>query len=163
MTIDGVLDLSKARKRAKAVLGEVAHDRDPLAEKRAEKRKAEEEKRKAEEAASNTLKSVAEDYLKRGKGLRGKSLNLRSLKLRKSTFERNIFPRLGADPIDDIRRSDITKLLDRIEDECGPTAADQALAFLSRVFSWHASRSDDFRSPIVRGMARTSETERARQ
>jgi hypothetical protein len=54
MTIDGVLDLSKARKRAKALLGEVAHDRDPLAEKR-----------EAEEAASNTLKSIAEDYLKR--------------------------------------------------------------------------------------------------
>ena len=144
MTIDGVLDLSKARKRAKALLGEVAHDRDPQAEKRAEKRKA-------EEAASNTLKSVAEDYLKRGKGLRGKSLNLRSLKLRKSTFERNIFPRLGADPIDDIRRSDITKLLDRIEDECGPTPADQALAFLSRVFSWHASRSDDSVPPSFVG------------
>src|SRR5271169_1698893 len=31
MTINGVLDLSKARKRAKALLGEVAHGRDPLA------------------------------------------------------------------------------------------------------------------------------------
>jgi hypothetical protein len=146
MTINGVLDLSKARKRAKALLGEVAHGRDPLAEKR-----------KAEVTATNTLKSIAEDYLKR----EGKSLG--SLKLRKSTFERNIFPTLGSLPIDDIRRSDITKLLDKIEDQCGPTAADQALAILRRLFSWHASRSDDFRSPIVRGMARTSETERARQ
>jgi len=29
--------------------------------------------------------------------------------------------------------------------------------------SWHAGRSDDFRSPIVRGMTRTSPKERARQ
>src|SRR5215218_2297544 len=28
--------------------------------------------------------------------------------------------------------------------------------------NWHASRSDEFRSPIVRGMARTSGRERAR-
>src|SRR5215211_5757819 len=28
--------------------------------------------------------------------------------------------------------------------------------------NWHASRSDEFRSPIVRGMARTSGKERAR-
>jgi hypothetical protein len=28
--------------------------------------------------------------------------------------------------------------------------------------NWHASRSDEFRSPIVRGMARTSSKERAR-
>jgi hypothetical protein len=50
MTINGVLDLSKARKRAKALLGEVAHGRDSLAEKR-----------KAKVTAANTLKSIAED------------------------------------------------------------------------------------------------------
>ena len=33
--------------------------------------------------------------------------------------------------------------------------ADHVLAYLRRVMTWHASRSDDFRSPIVRGMART--------
>jgi hypothetical protein len=112
MTINGVLDLSKARKRAKALLGEVAHGRDSLAEKR-----------KAKVTAVNTLKSIAEDYLKR----EGKSL--RSLKLRKSTFERNIFPTLGTLPIDDIRRSDITKLLDKI-DGCRPGVGNPAPAIL---------------------------------
>jgi integrase len=37
------------------------------------------------------------------------------------------------------------------------------LAYLSRLFNWHASRSDEFRSPIVRGMARINAKERARQ
>jgi integrase len=40
--------------------------------------------------------------------------------------------------------------------------ADKTLAFLSKLFSWHASRSDEFRSPIVRGMARTKPQERTR-
>jgi integrase len=37
------------------------------------------------------------------------------------------------------------------------------LAYLRRVMTWHASRSDDFRSPIVRGMARTRPSQRRRQ
>src|SRR5260221_12659419 len=36
MAIDGVLGLEAARKRARALLGEVAHDRDPLGERRAD-------------------------------------------------------------------------------------------------------------------------------
>ena len=65
--------------------------------------------------------------------------------------------------IDAMRRSDIVRLLDGIEDENGPVMADKALAFLSRVFSWHASRSDEFRSPLVRGMSRSKPKERARE
>jgi integrase len=41
--------------------------------------------------------------------------------------------------------------------------ADGVLSFLRRVFNWHASRSDDFASPIVRGMSRTRPKERARE
>src|SRR5262249_13794238 len=48
-----------------------------------------------------------------------------------------------------------------IEDR-GPVMADKVLGILSRIFNWHAARSDDFRSPIIRGMARTSDSERAR-
>src|SRR4029077_7457519 len=32
--------------------------------------------------------------------------------------------------------------------------ADLTLAYLRRIMNWHAVRSDDYRSPIVRGMAR---------
>jgi integrase len=54
-------------------------------------------------------------------------------------------------------------LLDRIEDESGPVMADRTLAIVRRILNWHASRSDDFRSPIVRGMARTKPKARARE
>ena len=40
--------------------------------------------------------------------------------------------------------------------------ADVTLAVLRRVFHWHALRSDEFRSPIVRGMSRWSTKEHRR-
>jgi integrase len=65
--------------------------------------------------------------------------------------------------IDAIRRSDIVRLLDAIEDERGPSMAHLTLAYLGRVFNWHASRDDDFRTPVVRGMGRINAKERARK
>jgi hypothetical protein len=51
-------------------------------------------RRKEEATATNTLKAVAEKYLAR------EGRNLRSLKNRKRVFERDIFPTLGALPIE---------------------------------------------------------------
>src|SRR5439155_3979818 len=145
MTIDGVLGLAAARKRAKSLLGEVANDRDPLRERR-----------KAVEAQENTLRSIAEEYLIR----EGKKL--RTVDQRREMLERLVYPKLGARQIDDIRRSDIVRLLDQIEDDSGPVMADRTLATIRKLMNWHASRSDEFRTPIVRGMARTSGKDRAR-
>lgn len=145
LAIKAALKLGEARKEARAIIGAVAKGGDPLAERR-----------KVEAEASNTLRSVAQNYFTR----EGK--NLRTVKDRQNTFSRLIYPRLGAHQIEDIKRSDIVRLLDRIEDENGPVMADRTLGYLRRVFSWHASRTDDFRSPMVRGMARTDPAERAR-
>jgi integrase len=145
LTLDGVLDLKIARKEAKAVLGAVARGRDPLVERR-----------KKAMAASNTLRSVAEQFLNR----EGRSL--RSVDQRRAVLERLVFPKLGARQIDDIKRSDIVRLLDNIEDERGPRMAHVVLAYLSKLMNWHASRNDDFRSPIVRGMGRIKPGERNR-
>jgi integrase len=74
-----------------------------------------------------------------------------------------VLPKLGDRQIGDITRTDIVRLLDRIADHSGAPMADHVLAYLRRVMTWHASRSDDFRSPIVRGMARTRPSQRRRQ
>jgi Arm DNA-binding domain/Phage integrase family/Phage integrase central domain len=145
-TLKDVLSLKEARKEARAVLGSVARGHDPVAERR----------REAMEA-TNTLTAIAEDYLAR------EAKRLRSIAERRRIFQRYIYPKLGARQIDSIRRSDIIRLLDRIEDESGPAMADYVLAMLRRLMGWHASRDDEFRSPIVRGMARTKPRERARQ
>jgi integrase len=139
------LGLLEARKEAKAILGRVAKGGDPLGEKR-----------KAAQAPANSLRSVAEAFLQR------EGPKLRSVGERRRTFERLIFPVLGSRQIDSIRRSDIVKLLDGIEDHSGPRMAHVVLAYISRVFNWHAGRHDEFRSPLVRGMGRINAQERAR-
>ena len=142
----GGLSLDKARREARKVIGAAASGGDPLTERR-----------KKAALATNTLQSVAENFLNR----EGKKL--RSVEERRSTLERLVYPKLGSRQIDDIRRSEIVDLLDKIEDQNGPVAADKTLAYLRKIMNWHAGRSDDFRSPIVRGMARTKPKERQRQ
>jgi integrase len=144
MTLKANLKLGEARKEAKAILGKVAKDGDPLAEKR-----------KAAAAADNTLQSVCENYFAR----EGKKL--RTVSDRQRTLHRLVYPKLGARQIDLIERKDIVRLLDKIEDENGARMADITLAYLRKVLNWHAARTE-YRSPIVRGMARTKPAERAR-
>jgi integrase len=105
-------------------------------------------------SSAGTLQATCEEYLRRS--------TLRSAAWRKKQLERLVYPTLGSKPIDEVRRSDIVALLDRVEEESGGPMADQALAIIRRILNWHASRSDDFRSPIVRGMARTRPKELAR-
>jgi integrase len=141
----GALSLDAARREARKHLGEVAKGGDPLKERRRESA-----------AASDTLRAITESYLRR----EGKKI--RTMDERRRTLERLVLPSFGMRPIDDIGRSDIVRLLDKIEDTSGPVMADRTLAYLRKVMNWHATRSDTFRSPIVRGMARTKQAERAR-
>lgn len=140
------LSLDKARREAKAVIGDVTKGGDPLTERR-----------RAAQAAENTLRSIAEEFLAR------EGAKHRTNDQRRANLERLIFPTLGARQVGDIRRSEITRLLDKIADERGPVMADSALSSLRRIMNWHETRSDDFNSPIKRGMARTSHSERRRQ
>jgi integrase len=146
LTIRTGVGLTAARREARKVLGDVAKGHDPIGDRR-----------RKQGLALNTLGAIAEEYFAR----EGK--RLRTADFRRAALERLVLPRFRSTPIGDISRSDIVRLLDKIEDERGPVAADRALAYLRRLMSWHASRSDDFRSPIVSGMARTRPSERARQ
>jgi Arm DNA-binding domain/Phage integrase central domain/Phage integrase family len=146
-TLDGKLSLSEARKKARGIQGKVANGHDPVVERR---------KKKAE--ATNTLQAIGDEYLARvGK-------KLRSYKERKRILEKYVWPRLGSRQIDEIRRVEVIRLLDKVEDENGPVMADHVLAILRRLMSWHAARAEDFRTPLVKGMGRAAPArERARQ
>jgi integrase len=146
----GKITPEQARTRAQAILGTVAHGRDPA-----------DERRKTRGAAGNTLRGVIENYLARGAYDREKR-KLRTVEMLRATFERLVYPTLGARQIGEIRRSEINRLLDKIEDERGPRMASLTLAYLGRVMNWHAGRDDDFRSPIGRGMSRGGATKRSR-
>jgi integrase len=141
----GKITPEQARTLALSILGAVASGRDPA-----------KERRKAKAAAENTLRNVAENYLAREGG------QLRTVDVRRATLQRLVYPALGARQIDEIKRSEINRLLDNIEDDHGPRMASLTLAYLRRLMNWHAARSDDFRSPIVRGMGRGVTTKRDR-
>ena len=103
-------------------------------------------KRKADAAKADTLTAICENYLKREGG------KLRTLDQRVSILKRLIYPALGDKPIGSIKRSEIVAMLDKIEDHNGPRAADVALGVLRRILHWHEQRTDEFRSPVIRGM-----------
>jgi integrase len=131
--------LGSARTLALDARGEVEKGRDP----------------RSSGAADDTLQSVCEEYLSRAK--------LRSKDWYAGVLERLVYPKLGTRLIGDIKRSEIVRLLGKIEDRSGPVMADRTLAIVRRIMNWHASRSDDFRSPIVKGMARVKPKSRARE
>jgi integrase len=103
---------------------------------------------------AETFQAVAEEYLSR------EGSKLRTADVRRAQLER-LYPLLGARPVGEIRRQEIVRLLDKIEDERGREAAHRALMLVSKIFNWHASRSE-FKSPIVRGMGRTANVSRQR-
>ncbi|MHC2415860.1 integrase [Bradyrhizobium diazoefficiens] len=109
-------------------------------------------------ARSDTFEVVAERYLKRfvdGKRRSGPQIR---------KMVEKIYPVWGKKPFESIRRSDVSKLLDDIEEMRGPRAADVTLATLRRMMSKYAVGQDDYSSPIREGMARIENpSERARE
>lgn len=103
-----------------------------------------------------TFTAIAEGYLTR------KAKDHRSRGKTEATLKRLVYPTFGHRPIDSITRGDVVRLLDGIEDDNGPVMANEVLGIISRVFDWHATRSDTFRSPIVKGMKRAGGQARSR-
>ena len=143
------LTLASARKVAADALHDLAEGNDP-AKTRAEA------KIKDAAAKADTVAAVCQEYLGR------EGHKLRTVDQRESVLRRLVYPAMGERPVASVKRSEIIRLLDKIEDEKGPRMADVALSVLRRIFNWHALRNDDFSSPIIRGMGRTNTKERER-
>ena len=141
LTLSGGLSLAAARKCAGDALLAVEQGIDPAGAKK-------EDRAKAATAKANTVRSLCETYLRR------EANKIRTGRERGLILERLVYPAIGDVPLTELKRSHTVKLLDVIEDANGPKMADLVLAFLRRIFAWHASRVDDFNSPIVRGMSR---------
>jgi integrase len=73
----------------------------------------------------------------------------------------HITPEFRAKDLATLRRSDITALLDQVEDRSSALQADHVLTFVRAALNWHAARTD-YTPPLSRGMRRTSTKERAR-
>lgn len=106
----------------------------------------------------NSFKAVAENWLKRHVAAK----KLRSEREIKRSLEKYVYPRWADRDFISIKRSDISALLDHIEDQHGSRMADMVLAFVRSLSHWFASRDDDYASPFVRGMRRHENGARTR-
>jgi integrase len=149
LTLQAGITLAAARKEAADALYQLDKGIDPgLAKQRA--------KDEQRAAAADTLREVCGEFYRRD------GAKLRSAHDAKRDLERLVYPTLGDRPIGSIRRKEIVRLLDSIQDNNGPGQADTVLAIIRRVMNFHAIRDDNFRSPIVRGMQRRKASENTR-
>src|SRR5262249_41455678 len=138
MTIRGT-NLASAKAEAKRLLGRAANGGDPLADKRQQR-----------DARQDTLRKIVETEYFADDDIN----QLRRFADKKWIFEKYIFRPLGSKPITEIKRSDIVRMLRDIKQRNGAGSATNVHKALRRFFNWYAAQSDDFRSPLVRGIYR---------
>lgn len=117
-----------------------------------------EEKAKPEElTVSGLIDKYVARYVKR-------DANLRTAKVIEQMLDRLVKPRIGKVSIYALKRSDVSRMLDEIADENGPVMSDRVLAHFRKGLNWYEvhGHDDNFRSPIVNGMARTKGNPRER-
>ena len=148
----GKVTPKQARTVAAQVLGDVAKGKDPAAEKIAARKEADAD-------LKTGVRVLSEQFIKRMKN--AGDWRPRTAAEVERIFKVYVVPEWKDRPIAGIKRSDITALLDKIEDENGLVMADRTLAWVRRFFSWQEARDDEFVSPVVKGMARVKPKERA--
>jgi integrase len=152
----GVLTLSVARRKAAEAMQLVEAGIDPAGEAKTQRQ----QQRQRADAAAQTFESVARAYYER---MEVEKPTMRSGDRQLADLRRWTFESIGARPISAIKRGDIIRLCDEISKERGVTAADAALALISKVMSDHAVRDENFVNPIVKGMRKIKKPkERAR-
>ena len=126
LTLTAGISLGAARREAADALYQVEKGVDPGTAKQ----RAREAQRAA---AADTLEAVCGEFFRRD------GAKLRSAKAWQRDLERLGFEPLGRRPITDVRRKDIVRLLDHIQDSNGPAGqADNTLAIIRRLLNLHA-------------------------
>jgi integrase len=106
-----------------------------------------------------SFEAVAEQWFKRHVQAKG----LISADTFRDYLDRLIIPAWRGREFTSIRRNDVAKLLDEIEDKNSAVVADYVLAIVRMICNWYATRHEDYASPIVRGMRRSNPKATARE
>jgi integrase len=141
--LHGKVTPDQARTIAEKRLDDLAKDRDPAIER--------------QRLRGTTVNAVLDNYVERVLGSK------RSRNTQASAFDRLVRPAIGQRSLYDVTRADMASMFDSIEDSSGPVMADRTLAYVRTAFNWQQARDQNFVSPIVKGMTRTSAKERARK
>jgi integrase len=102
------------------------------------------------QADVGSFKEVAENFLKR---------HVEANKLRwqaeiERCLNKYVYPHWQDRAFHELKRGDVAALLDYVQDQHGARQADIVLAIIRKLMNWHATRNDDYVSPVVRGMGR---------
>lgn len=146
----GRLELSAARETARGWLSELATGVDPA---RRDLLPAAD----GAVSAARTFEAVSAEFLEK----HVRRQELRSAAETERILNKELLPHWKNREFESIRRSDVSTLLDEIEARA-PVQADRVLAVISKMCNWYAARSDDYVSPIVRGMRRSDPNSRKR-
>jgi integrase len=107
---------------------------------------------------ADSFAAVADNWTRRhveAKGLRSRYEIARCL-------SKYVLPHWRDRPFAEIRRSDVARLLDHIEDAHGARQADAVLTVVRSICGWYATRDDNYVVPIVKGMKRCTNRPRER-
>ena len=107
-----------------------------------------------------SYRKVSDEWFKRH--VQKKDRKLRSELNIRRYLGKHILPTWGSRDFATIKRTDVATLLDKVEDNSGPVAADLTLSIIRSISNWYATRDDNYVSPVVRGMRRSEPKERAR-
>jgi integrase len=109
-------------------------------------------------AAPESFETIAQQWFKR----HVRANRLRTAAEIERCLAKYIYPAWRSREFTSIRRRDVAKLLDTIQDDHGPRQADCVLTIVRSIANWFATRHDDYVSPVVRGMRRTDPKTRKR-
>jgi integrase len=140
--------VAQARLEAKKLWRDIDRGIDPLEEREAARRPAE---------PTQTVADVLDLFMKRYA-----PKELRRPGHYADAFDRLVKPKIGNIPVTGLKRRHVVEMLDAIEDHNGAVMATRTLSYLRSALNWYATRDDEFTVPIVRGMARSSSSDRAR-
>jgi integrase len=106
----------------------------------------------------DSFHNVAQNWIKR----HVEKNKLRTRREIERCLAKYVFPHWGNRPFTGMRRSDVSALLDYVEDNHGAPQADKVLKVVRSIGNWYATRNDDYISPFTRGMGRSHNGARSR-
>lgn len=121
----GKITLEQARELARKRFGEIADNKDPLAARKATKKKH-----------RWTVKKAAEDFIKQYA-----QHHTKNWKETQRIFNHDLIPVIGKKPLDEVNKDDILKILDNIVERGSRTMANRTLAHIRKFFNWCVQRN----------------------
>lgn len=127
----GKITLDQARKLAQKCMGDIADGEDPVAQRRNDKKRN-----------SLNVENSFQDFINRHA-----KIHTKNWYETQRIFEKDILPAIGSKSIDEVIKSDVYKILDRVMNRKAGIMANRTLSVLRKFFNWCIERGYISNSP----------------